>query len=113
MCDTIHNSGNTGSEVWTSEGFFDSENYGGGSPLHSAIDLDGDGSYELVNHTWENMNFFNIDVQGADSYNILEPDQMLVFIRLNFLIMSPWVAQWLILTAMVTMNVFFLLLVLR
>ena len=83
--DIIHNSGNTGSEVWTSEGFFDSENYGGGSPLHSLpADLDGDGSYELVNHTWQNMNFFNIDVQGADSYNILEPGSDASFYQAEF-----------------------------
>ena len=72
--DIIHNSGNTGSEVWTSEGFFDSENYGGGTPLHSLpADLNGDGSYELMEKNLGNMNFFNVDVQGANSYSILEP----------------------------------------
>ena len=48
--------------------------------LHSLpADLDGDGSYELVTILGK-IEFFNIDVQGADSYNILEPDQMVVFI---------------------------------
>ena len=83
--DIVHNSDNTGSEVWTSEGFFDSENYGGGTPLHSLpADLNGDGSYELVNHTWENMNFFNVDVQGANSYSILEPGSEGSFYQADF-----------------------------
>ena len=53
-------------------------------------DLNGDGSYELVNHTWENMNFFNMDVQGANSYNILEPGSDGSFYQADFLIMYPF-----------------------
>lgn len=44
---------------------------GGGSPyaIHPA-DLDGDGTLELSLHAWNNFNLFNVDVTGADSYQM-------------------------------------------
>jgi len=72
--DIVHNAGGSGSEVWASEGFVNSDDYGGGSPYHSLpADLDGDGTVELVNHTWQNFNFYNIDVTGADTYVAATP----------------------------------------
>jgi len=72
--DIIHNGGGSGSETWSSEGFINSDEYGGGSPYHSLpADLDGDGSYELVNHTWQNFNFYNIDITGTDTYVTATP----------------------------------------
>ena len=57
--DIMHNGG--GNETWVEEFFVNSEDYGNGSPYHSLpADLNGDGSYELVNHTWMNFNFYNI-----------------------------------------------------
>ena len=48
---------------------FDPVNRGGGSPYEILpADLDGDGSYELVLQTWNNLNFSNIDVTGPDMY---------------------------------------------
>ncbi|HIC38101.1 MAG TPA: T9SS type A sorting domain-containing protein [Candidatus Marinimicrobia bacterium] len=67
--DIEHNAGGAGFETWVSEGFVNKSNYGGGSPYQSLpADLDGDGSYELVNHTWNYLNFYNIDVTGPDTY---------------------------------------------
>ncbi len=67
--DIEHNAGGTGLETWGSEFFLERGDYGGGSPYHSQpADLDGDGTYELVNTTWNYMNFYNIDATGADSY---------------------------------------------
>jgi hypothetical protein len=44
---------------------------GGGSPFGMVpADLDGDGSYEISLHAWNNFNFFNVDVTGANSYAI-------------------------------------------
>ncbi|MBD3377334.1 T9SS type A sorting domain-containing protein [candidate division KSB1 bacterium] len=58
-----------GFETWVTEFFVDRVNYGGGSPYEVLpADLDGDGSYELVNHTWNYFNFYNVDVLGADTY---------------------------------------------
>ncbi len=43
---------------------------GGGSTYAvNAADLDGDGSYELSLHAWNNFNFTNVDVVGPDSYD--------------------------------------------
>lgn len=72
--DIEHNSGGTGFETWNVEYFIDRGNYGGGSPYQALpADLDGDGTYELVNHTWNYFNFFNIDVTGTDSYAVADP----------------------------------------
>ena len=69
--DIIHNGG--GNETWVEEFFVDSEDYGGGSPYHSLpADLNGDGDYELVNHTWNNFNFYNITSTGPDQYEVAE-----------------------------------------
>lgn len=63
--------------TWTLEARFSSrasEDYdpidrGGGSPYEILpADLDGDGTHELVLHSWNNMNFSNVDVTGADTY---------------------------------------------
>ncbi len=67
--DIEHNAGGNGFETWQSEFFVDRGDYGGGSPYHSLpADLDGDGNMELVNHTWNYYNFFNITSTGPDSY---------------------------------------------
>ena len=69
--DIMHNGG--GNEAWVEEFFVNSEDYGNGSPYHSLpADLNGDGSYELVNHTWMNFNFYNITSTGPDQYEIAE-----------------------------------------
>ncbi len=71
--DIEHNAGGAGFETWISEAFFNKGDYGGGSPYHSLpADLDGDGSYELVNHTWNYFNFYNIDATGTDTYAIAD-----------------------------------------
>ncbi len=58
-----------GFETWVAEFFVDRGFYGGGSPYQTLpADLDGDGTWEIVNHTWNNFNFYNVDVLGADSY---------------------------------------------
>lgn len=67
----------TGFEVWVTETRVSSrstEDYdpvgrGGGSPssIHAA-DLDGDGTLELSLHSWNNFNFTNGDITGADTY---------------------------------------------
>ncbi len=47
----------------------DPVNRGGGSPYAvNAADLDGDGSYELSLHAWNNFNFTNVDVIEEDTY---------------------------------------------
>ncbi len=67
--DIEHNAGGAGFETWISEFFVNKSDFGGGSPYHSLpADLDGDGTLELVNHTWNYFNFYNIDVTGTDSY---------------------------------------------
>ncbi|MFQ5629994.1 MAG: hypothetical protein ACE5I1_14605, partial [bacterium] len=67
--DIEHNAGGAGFESWNTEFWTNRSDYGGGSPLHSIpADLDGDGTYEIVHHTWNNFNFYNVDVLGADSY---------------------------------------------
>ena len=67
----------TGFATWTQEARwssrttedFDPVNRGGGSPYEILpADLDGDGTHELVLQTWNNLNFSNIDVTGADTY---------------------------------------------
>jgi hypothetical protein len=75
--DIEHNAGGQGLETWVTEFFVSQAAYGGGSPYHSQpADLDGDGSLELVNHTWNNFNFYNIDVTGTDTYTVA-PDTAL------------------------------------
>jgi len=47
----------------------DSVNRGGGSPFGIVpADFDGDGSHELALTSWNNLNFTNIDITGADTY---------------------------------------------
>ena len=71
--DIEHNAGGGGFETWTSEFFVNKSDFGGGSPYQSLpADLDGDGTYEIVNHTWNYFNFYNVDVTGADSYATAE-----------------------------------------
>ena len=62
--------------TWTQEARFtsrsdsvDGVNRGGGS-AYSIIpaDFDGDGSHELALGSWNNLNFSNVDVTGADTY---------------------------------------------
>jgi hypothetical protein len=67
--DIEHNSGG-GFETWKSEFFVNAVNYGGnGSPYHAVpADLDGDGTWEIVNHRFLNFNFYNVDVLGPNSY---------------------------------------------
>lgn len=71
--DIEHNSGG-GFETWKSEFFVERGGYGGGSPYHAVpADLDGDGSWEIVNHTWNFFNFYNVDVTGPDAYQAPDP----------------------------------------
>ncbi len=61
--------GGGGFETWVTEFHADQNNFGGGSPYQALpADLDGDGTWEIVNHTWNYFNFYNLDVTGADSY---------------------------------------------
>ena len=70
--DIVHNSGG-GFETWITEFFVDRGSYGGGSPYHALpADLDGDGKHELVNHTWNYFNFYNITSTGANEYAVAE-----------------------------------------
>ena len=52
---------------------FDPVDRGGGS-AYSIVpaDLDGDGTYELSLSSWNNLNFTNVDVTGADTYDAPE-----------------------------------------
>lgn len=73
--DIEHNSGGNGFETWVSEFFVDRGSYGGGSPYHSLpADLNGDGNMDLVNHTWNYFNFYNISSTGANTYSIAAAD---------------------------------------
>ncbi|MGH7494527.1 MAG: FG-GAP-like repeat-containing protein [bacterium] len=72
--DIEHNAGSGGFETWRTELMVDRGNYGGGTPSHSIpADLDGDGTWEIVNHTFNSHNFYNVDVLGTDSYAIPDP----------------------------------------
>ena len=72
--DIVHNSGG-GFETWNTELHVDQMLYGGGSPLDAVpADLDGDGHHEIVNHTWNNFNIYNIGVSGPDTYDLPDPD---------------------------------------
>jgi hypothetical protein len=71
--DIEHNAGGAGFETWVSEFFVDRGSYGGGSPYHSLpADLNGDGHMDLVNHTWNSFNFYNITSTAANTYDIAE-----------------------------------------
>ncbi len=68
----------SGFEVWNHELILNSRtpvSRGGGSPYAILpADLDGDGTYELSLHSWNNFNFINGDVTGPDTY--VFPDSM-------------------------------------
>ncbi len=71
--DIEHNSAGS-FETWKSEFFVDRANYGGGSPYHAVpADLNGDGNFEVVNHTFNFFNFYNVAVLGPDSYQAPDP----------------------------------------
>ncbi|AEN74743.1 FG-GAP repeat protein (plasmid) [Rhodothermus marinus SG0.5JP17-172] len=80
----------SGFEVWVeearissraSEGF-DPVNRGGGSPYAILpADLDGDGTYELSMHSWNNFNFTNGDVLGPDQYQFPDANAQNVYVR--------------------------------
>ena len=61
---------------------FDPVNRGGGSP-YSIIpaDLDGDGTLELSLTSWNNLNFTNVDIMGADTYDAPETGDTLSYIH--------------------------------
>ncbi len=57
----------------------DMVNRGGGSPYGILpADLDGDETYELVLNSWNNLNFSNVDVTGADTYESPSGDHAFV-----------------------------------
>ncbi|MCB0719588.1 MAG: VCBS repeat-containing protein [Bacteroidetes bacterium] len=61
----------SGFEVWNIESRVAPrvDGYGGGSPYNIVpADLDGDSQVDLGYHTWNNLNFFNGKVTGADTY---------------------------------------------
>jgi flagellar hook assembly protein FlgD len=71
--DIEHNSGGS-FESWVSEFLVNSDNYGGGSPYHAVpADLNGDGTWEIVNHNWNYFDFYNVDVTGPDAYQAADP----------------------------------------
>lgn len=79
--DIEHNSGGS-FESWVTEFLVDSDNYGGGSPYHAVpADLDGDGTWEIVNHNWNYFDFYNVDVTGADSYQAPASDSPTRFLQ--------------------------------
>ena len=68
--DIVHNSGG-GLETWSQEYKTESTERGGGSPYHALpVDLNGDGQKEIVNHHWNNFNFYNVAATGPDTYEI-------------------------------------------
>ena len=68
--DIVHDSGG-GLETWSQEYKTESTEYGGGSPYHALpVDLNGDGQKEIVNHHWNNFNFYNVAATGPDTYEI-------------------------------------------
>jgi hypothetical protein len=82
--DIEHNAGGAGFETWRTEFMLDRANYGGGTPVQSIpADLDGDGSFEIVNHTFNFFNFFNVDVLGPNSYQAPDPASPTRFIQVT------------------------------
>lgn len=72
--DIEHNSGGS-FESWVTEFFVDRGSYGGGSPYHAVpADLNGDGNWEIVNHTWNFFNFYNVAVTGPNAYQAPDPN---------------------------------------
>ncbi|MDQ7040265.1 MAG: DUF4623 domain-containing protein [Rhodothermus sp.] len=80
----------SGFEVWNEEvrissrasEDFDPVNRGGGSPYAILpADLDGDGTYELSMHSWNNFNFTNGDVVGPDTYQFPDANAQNVYIH--------------------------------
>ncbi len=72
--DIEHNSGGSGFETWRTEFLVNSAGYGGGTPIQAIpADLDGDDTFEIVTHTFNFFNFFNVDVLGPNSYKAPDP----------------------------------------
>jgi len=80
----------SGFEVWVEEARissrasedFDPVNRGGGSPYAILpADLDGDGTYELSMHSWNNFNFTNGDVLGPDQYQFPDANAQNVYVH--------------------------------
>jgi hypothetical protein len=64
--DIVHNSGGS-FEVWSVEYKTINTEYGGGSPYHALpVDFNGDGKKEIINHHWNNFNFYNVSATGPD-----------------------------------------------
>jgi hypothetical protein len=71
--DIVHNSGGS-FEVWTEEFKTLNTEYGGGSPYHALpVDFNGDGNKEIINHHWNNFNFYNVSATGPDTYVVAAP----------------------------------------
>lgn len=72
--DIYTDNGSMGFETWQQEYYIDISSYIGayaGSPYQAIpADLDGDGTWEIVNHYWQNFCLFVIDVTGPDTYEI-------------------------------------------
>ncbi|MBT5733876.1 T9SS type A sorting domain-containing protein [bacterium] len=70
--DIVHNSGGS-FETWSQEFLTNNNDYGGGSPYHALpVDLNGDGKHEIVNHHWNNFNFYTISATGPDAYAVAD-----------------------------------------
>ncbi len=61
---------------------FDPVDRGGGSPYAiNAADLDGDGTYEISFHSWNDFSFHNGDVLGPNSYRVPEATDPNIFLQ--------------------------------
>ncbi|MDX1741577.1 MAG: FlgD immunoglobulin-like domain containing protein, partial [Rhodothermales bacterium] len=61
---------------------FDPVDRGGGSPYAiNAADLDGDGTYEISFHSWNDFSFHNGDVLGPDSYAVPDDGSPNIFLQ--------------------------------
>jgi len=72
--DLYTDNGSVGFETWQNEYYIDISTHIGayaGSPYQAIpADLDGDGTWEIVNHYWQNFCLFVIDVTGPDTYEV-------------------------------------------
>ena len=72
--DIYTDNGSAGFETWVEEYYIDISTHIGtyaGSPYQAIpADLDGDGTWEIMNHYWQNFTLFVIDVTGPDTYEI-------------------------------------------